>query len=73
MYYKIEGKNTTIGFGLQYNKQAKLFLCKCYYKKQAAQIGTLSTIRDLTVAILYANKRIKILTHLHRAIKQRIV
>ena len=72
MYYKIESKNTIIGFGLQYNKQAKLFLCKCYYKKQAAQIGALSAIRELTVAILYANKRIKMFTYLHRAIKQRI-
>ncbi|MCV9934086.1 hypothetical protein OIU80_17530 [Flavobacterium sp. LS1R47] len=74
MYWKIELKNTTIAFGLQYAKKenATLFLFKGYLKKQASQIGALTIMRDVTVGIQYANKRIKMLTHQHQIIKERV-
>jgi hypothetical protein len=74
MYWKIKIRNTTIIIGLHYLKQenARLFLVKGNFKKEATQIGTLTTIRNLTIGIQYANKRIKMLTHQHQIIKERI-
>lgn len=74
MYWKIEQKNTTIAFGILYEKQqcARLFVFKWYYKKKATQIGTLTTTRNLTIGLQYKNRRIKMFTHQHQTIKERI-
>lgn len=74
MYYKIEIKNTIIALGFQWTKQekAKLFLFKYYYEKQASRVGTLNITRNLTIGLRYENQRIKMITHKHQTIKERI-